>query len=201
MLKHLKSVRLISSANGYECRERRLFKAVATSNPAWVTPASPVSYLQAHSLKVIWECKQLQLRDQHGACGLRQEHTWRQPWAGRDRHWSFSTCLSLRRHFQRQQCRAWVSPTLPSLQGKLSVLATRPAPAETPNDIAWGVWEAAPGQTLQLPIVPPQSLAAVQNINEPQIVVCLWLISRTLKWLLCQFCPVSESLSFVKRIR
>jgi len=94
-----------------------------------------------------------------------------------------------------------VSPTLPSLQGKPSVLATHPALAETPYDTAWGVWEAAPGQTPQLLIVPTQSLAVVQGINEPQTAVCLWLISRTLKWLLCQFCPVLELLSFEKRIR
>lgn len=163
--------------------------------PGLLLQVHSVSDLHAHSVKVMQEGKQFQLRDHHAACGLRQEHTWLQCWAGRDRHRPFSTCPSPRNHFHRhgrhppfRHCRASPQSSPPTL------------PRQKLHTTHWGVWEAAPGQTPQLPIVPTQSPAAFQNINEPQIVVCLWLISRALKWLLCQFCPVLESLSFEKRI-
>lgn len=155
-----------------------MFNVVATSKPPWVASASPLSLTYMHSLRAIQECKQLQLSGYHGACGLSNKNILGcNIGLGETDTSPFSTFLPPWSHFHRQQCRARVSPTFLSWPGKPSVLATHPALAETPYNRTW-MWEAAPGQTPQFPIVLTQSLAVFQNINEPQIVVCLWSISK-----------------------
>lgn len=149
--------------------------------PGFYLLQGPLCLLCLYSLRITQEHVNSSARWHHWACDLRQE------WACLQESQTpallhLSAFISYF-HSVRHGRHPYSIPAEPA-----SSSYPCPSLADTPHNTAWGVREAAPGQTPQLPIVPTQSLVVFQSINVLWINVCLWPISRTPSGCYCQFC-------------